>query len=98
MDEWHQCLLAEQVGTHTLRREAGLERTGMVVDMAGVAVVDSEAREVVMVVVVAGPWAPLPHPETGDAARGLMLMVAEVVAASEVEEAVTSGLLHAPDE
>jgi len=97
MDEWHQCLPAERVGTHILRREEGQERMGMVVDMAEVAVVDLEAQEVVMVVVAADPWALLPHLETGDVVRGPMLMVVAVEASSEVEEVVTSGLLHVPD-
>ena len=50
-----------------------------------------------MVVVGADRWALLLHLEIGDAVRGRMRMVAEVVAASEVEEVVTSDLLRDVD-
>ena len=77
-----------------VRPEADPERTDMAVDMVGEAVAVSEVHEVVMEVVVADLWVQLLRPETGDAARGRMPKAAEVAAASEVEEVVTSGLLH----
>ena len=96
-DEWRQCLLAEQAETHIPRREADLERTDMVEAMVGEAVADLEVHEEVMVAVVADPWA-LPHRlATGDAARGQVLTVVEVVAASEAEEVVTSESLPGLD-
>lgn len=78
-----------------LDHEALLGRMDIVVDMAGVVVVvvvDLEARGVAMVAVDADPWAPGLHLETGDVVRGPMPTVAEVEAASEVEEVVTRDL------
>ena len=97
MDEWRQCPLEERAGTHMLRHEAGPERTDMVVDMVGEAVVDSEVHEEAMVVVVADPWALPLRLETGDVVRGQVPTVVEVVAASEAEEVVTSQLLYGLD-
>lgn len=70
-----------------LRREAGPERTDMVVDMVGEAVADSEVHEEVTVVVVADLWALPLRLETGDAVRGQVPTV--VVVASEAEEVGT---------
>lgn len=77
-----------------LRLEEGPGRTDTVVDLVEEAVADLEDHEVVMVEVAAALWVQLLHPEIGDVVRGQMPMVVEVVAASEVEEAVTSGSLH----
>jgi len=77
-----------------LRHEAGPERTDTVVAMAGEAVADLEAHEVVTAVAAAVLWVLLLHPETGDAVKGRVHIVAEVVVASEVEEVVTRELLH----
>ena len=74
--------------------EADPGRTDMVVDTVGEAVADTEVYEEVTVVVVADLWALPLRLETGDAVRGQVLTVVEVVAASEAEEVVTSGLLH----
>ena len=80
-----------------LRREAGPERTDMAVDMVGEAVADSEVHEEVTVVVVADLWALPLRLETGDAVRGQVPTVVEVVVASEAEEVDTSELLHELD-
>jgi hypothetical protein len=93
-DEWRQCLLEERAGTHTLHLEAGPEKTDTVVVMVGAVVADLEDHEVVTAVAAAVPWVLLLHLEIGDAVRGRVRMVAEAVAASEVEEVVTRELLH----
>ena len=93
-DEWRQCLQAERAETLMLRREAGLERMDTVVDMAGAVAADLEDHEVATAVAAAVLWALLLLLEIGDAVRGRVRMVAEVVAASEAEEVVTSELLH----
>lgn len=80
-----------------LRLGVDPERTDTAVDMVGEVAADLEVHEVVMVVVGADRWALLLHLEIGDAVRGRMRMVAEVVAASEVEEVVTSDLLRDVD-
>jgi hypothetical protein len=74
-----------------LRLEAGPEKTDTVVDMAGEAVADLEAHEADTVVVAVDLWALLLHLETGDVVRDLVLTVAVVEVASEVEGVVTSG-------
>lgn len=77
-----------------LRRGEGLGKTGTVVDMAGEAVADLEAHEADTVVVAVDLWAQLPHLETGDVVRDLVLTAAVVEVASGVEEVVISGSLH----
>jgi hypothetical protein len=77
-----------------LRREAGPERTDTVVAMVGEVAAGLEAHEVVTAVAAAVLRVLLLHLETGDAVRGRVHMVAEVVVASEVEEVVTRELLH----
>jgi hypothetical protein len=61
----------------------------MAVDMVGEAVADSEVHEEVTVVVVADLWALPLRLETGDAVRGQVPTVVEVVVASEAEEVGT---------
>lgn len=77
-----------------LRLEADPEKTDTVVGMVGAVAADLEAHEAATVVVVAGPWVLLLHLEIGDAARGRVRTVAEVVVASEVAEVVTKESLH----
>jgi len=80
-----------------LRHEVDLGRTDTVVDMVGEAVAGSEVHEEVTAAVVADLWALPLRLETGDAVRGQVPTVVEVVVASEAEEVDTSELLHELD-
>lgn len=94
------CLLEdERRGMLMVVLGAGGERMDLVVGMGvGMAVVGLEAREeeeVVVTVVVVGPWVLRLHLETGDVASDPMLTVeaeAAAVVVSGAEETATSGL------